>query len=411
MRLALRRQAPLAEPDDRILTNPTWITRLASPLATSERGPLRRLRVAVKDNIDVAGVPTTCGCPAFASTPGAHASVVQKLLDAGASIAGKTNLDQFACGLNGTRSPYGEVENPFNPDYVSGGSSSGSAVAVATGEVDFALGTDTAGSGRVPAGFTNIVGLKPTPGLVSNRGVVPASRSFDCVSIFAPTVAQALQVLGVIAGVDRDDPLSRPIRIDPRPLAGTFRFYVPARLEFFGDRAAQAAFEAACGRLRELGGSAVAFDDTALIEAAEWLYDSALVVERYQAIRAFFDAHEQDVIEPVRSIIGAGRRYRAVDLADAQLQLAQRRHALADFWHGADCLVVPTAATIHTRAAMRADPIALNRQLGRYTNFVNLLGWSALSVPAAMRPDGLPFGITLIGPAGADWRLASLGQR
>ena len=198
--------------------NPTWITRLPVPLSTRENGPLHRLRVAVKDNIDVAGVPTTCACPAFATTPNAHAAVVQRLLDAGASIAGKTNLDQFACGLNGTRSPYGEVPNPFNPDYISGGSSSGSAVAVATGEADVALGTDTAGSGRVPAAFNNIVGLKPSLGLVSNRGVVPASRSFDCVSIFAPTVAGALQVLEVIAGPDDGDPQSRSMAIDTRPI-------------------------------------------------------------------------------------------------------------------------------------------------------------------------------------------------
>jgi allophanate hydrolase len=391
--------------------NPTWITRLPVPLTTRDSGPLRGLRVAVKDNIDVAGVPTTCACPAFATTPQTHAAVVQRLLDAGASIAGKTNLDQFACGLNGTRSPYGEVVNPFNPDYISGGSSSGSAVAVATGEADVALGTDTAGSGRVPAAFNNIVGLKPSLALVSNRGVVPASRSFDCVSIFAPTVAGALQVLEVIAGPDDGDPQSRSIAIDTRPIGATFRFYVPARPEFFGDRAAATAFADACARLRDLGGTAAPLDDGLLDETARWLYDSALVAERYQAIRGFFDAHESEVIEPVRTIIAAGRGYRGADVLEAQILLARRRRELAALWHGADCLVVPAAGTIYTRAAMRDDPITLNRNLGRYTNFVNLLGWSALSVPAAMRADGLPFGITLIGPEGADWRLAELGQR
>ncbi|HUN92232.1 MAG TPA: allophanate hydrolase [Burkholderiaceae bacterium] len=389
----------------------TWISRLPSPLATRECGALRGVRVAIKDNIDVAGVPTTCGCPAFSQVPTAHAAVVQRLLDAGASILGKTNLDQFACGLNGTRSPYGEVENAFDPAYISGGSSSGSAVAVATGEADVALGTDTAGSGRVPAAFNNVVGLKPSPGLVSTRGVVPASRSYDCVSIFAPTVDAALDVLATIAGPDARDPLSRDVAIDSRPMAPSFRFRIPAQAQFFGDEMAQRAFSDASAALRALGGEPVAFDDAILAETASWLYESALVAERYHAIRAFFDAHERDVIEPVRAIIGAGRGRDAADLLEAQQRLALRRGELASFWDDVDCLVVPSAPTIYTRAAMRADPIALNRHLGRYTNFVNLLGWAALAVPAAFRADGLPSGITLIGPAGSDWRLAALGQR
>ncbi len=374
-------------------------------------GPLAGLRFAVKDNIDAAGLPTTAACPAFAYTPPVNAAVVQKLRDAGASLAGKTNLDQFACGLNGTRSPFGAVPNAFNPLYVSGGSSSGSAYVVATGQVDFALGTDTAGSGRVPAGLNNIVGLKPSRGLVSARGVVPAAQSVDCVSIFARTVATAVRVLESALGHDPLDAYSRKLVLASRSFPADFRFGVPSAPEFYGDAAAEAAFGDAIARLQAMGGTAVPVDFRPLAEVASLLYESALVAERYTAIRDFFDAHEGDVVEPVRSIIAAGRHYSAADLYEVQTRVKLLGQQADAMWVDIDFLLVPTAPTHYTIAQMQQDPVALNRKLGAFTNFVNLLDYAALSVPSSIRADGLPFGITLIGPCGSDWQLAELGQR
>lgn len=388
-----------------------WISRFQTPLQLSTSGVLAGLRFAVKDNIDVQGLATTAACQAFAYEPQAHAVVVQRLLDAGASLVGKTNLDQFACGLNGTRSPWGAVPNAFDPAFVSGGSSSGSAYVVATGQVDFSLGTDTAGSGRVPAGLNNIVGLKPTKGLISARGVVPAAQSVDCVSILARSVGLAARVLSVAMGFDAQDPYSRHLRLNSRAFPATFRFGVPSKLSFFGDTAAKTAFALSLSRLCEQGGTPVRIDFQPLAQAADLLYESALVAERYQGIRSFFDAHEAEVLEPVRSIIARGRGYSAADLFDAQTQLRALAQRAAPMWDDIDLLLVPTAPT-HVRIAdMLADPVALNRQLGAYTNFVNLLDYAALSVPSAMRADGLPFGITLIGQSGSDWQLAELGQR
>ncbi len=388
-----------------------WLFRPPQPVQTRQAGPLHGLTFAVKDNIDVAGWPTTAACPAFAYTATAHATVVQKLLDAGASLFGKTNLDQFACGLNGTRSPYGAVPNAIDPRYVSGGSSSGSAYVVATGQVDFALGTDTAGSGRVPAGLNNIVGLKPSRGLISARGVVPAAQAVDCVSILATTVARAAQVLAAAMGPDAADPYSRSLSLARTPFGARFRFGLPASLEFFGDEAARAAFEDALQRLQDLGGEAVPIDFSVFSACAEMLYGSALVAQRYEAIRGFFDTHEAEVMEPVRSIIGAGRQHTAADLVAAQIRLAALAQQAEPLWRGIDVMVVPTAPTHHTIEHMQADPVVLNRQLGAYTNFVNLLDYAALAVPSSFRPDGLPFGITLIGRCGSDWQLAELGQR
>lgn len=395
-----------------------WIARFASPLAHAQAGealgfalPIAGLRFAVKDNIDVAGVPTTAACPAFERLPDVHATVVQRLLEAGALLAGKTNLDQFACGLNGTRSPYGEVPNAFDARYVSGGSSSGSAYVVATGEADFALGTDTAGSGRVPAGLNNIVGLKPSRGLLSAFGVVPAAQSADCVSIFARTVATAVDVLLAAAGRDARDPYSRDIDLRREPLPARFRFGVPDRLSFFGDAAAEQAFGDAVARLLAMGGTPVTIAYAPLAEAAAMLYESALVAERYAAVREFFDAHADEVIEPVRGILASGRGYSAADLFDAQTKLRAIAQKVEPMWSDIDLLLVPTAPTHYTREQMRADPVALNRNLGAYTNFVNLLDYAALSVPSSLRADGLPFGITLIGPCGSDLALAELGQR
>jgi allophanate hydrolase len=372
---------------------------------------LSGLRFAAKDNIDVQGVPTTAACPAFATSPKDSATVVTKLLNAGAALAGKTNLDQFACGLNGTRSPYGAVPNAFNPAYVSGGSSAGSAYVVATGQVDFALGTDTAGSGRVPAGLNNIVGLKPSKGLISAAGVLPAAQSVDCVSIFARTVGVAVRVLETAIGYDPADPYSRNLTLKRNPLPRLFRFGVPDRLEFFRDELAEKAFKSAVLRMNQLGGVAVTVPYAPLAQAAALLYESALVAERYAAIRSFFDSHEADIIEPVRSIIARGREFSAVDVFEAQTQLralGQQAHAM---WADIDVMLLPTAPTHYTISQMLADPVALNRNLGAYTNFVNLLDYAALSVPSEIRADGLPFGVTLVGLCASDWQLAELGQR
>lgn len=388
-----------------------WIHQPTQALSGASAGALAGLSFAVKDNIDVAGWPTTAACPAFAYTARAHASAVQTLLDAGAVLHGKTNLDQFACGLNGTRSPYGAVPNAINPLYVSGGSSSGSAYVVATGQVDFALGTDTAGSGRVPAGLNNIVGLKPSRGLISARGVVPAAQAVDCVSIFTTTVAGAARVLAAAMGPDAADPYSRSLAMARVPFPAALRFGVPAQPEFFGDAAASAAYGDALAQLIAMGGEAVPLDFTPLAACAEMLYGSALVAQRYEAIRDFFDTHESQVMEPVRGIIASGRGYTAADLVSAQTRLAALAQQAQALWQDIDLLVVPTAPTHHTIARMLAEPVALNRQLGAYTNFVNLLDYAALSVPASLRADGLPFGITLIGRCGSDWQLAELGQR
>ena len=388
-----------------------WISRCDPPLNTSMNGSLAGLTFAVKDTMNVAGMATTAGCPAFAFSPDEHAVVVHKLLAAGATLVGKTNLDQFACGLNGTRSPYGAVPNAFNADYVSGGSSSGSAYVVATGQVDFALGTDTAGSGRVPAGLNNIVGIKPSKGLISTRGVLPAAQSVDCVSIFARTTALAARVLAVLADYDPQDPYSRQLELNAQPWGATFRFGVPSTLKFFGDAVSVAAFDKSIEQLKALGGVPVVIDYAPLAAAADLLYNSALVAERYAAIRPFFDAHEIEVMEPVRSIIAKGRSYSAADLYAAQTLLRGYGQQAAAMWHDIDVLLVPTAPTHYTIAQMQADPVVLNRNLGEYTNFVNLLDYAAIAVPSSIRADGLPFGVTLIGPCGSDWQLAELGQR
>lgn len=368
----------------------------------------------VKDNIDCTGLPTTAACPAFGYTPREPAFVVATLESAGAIAVGKTNLDQFATGLVGTRSPHGAPSNAFKPEVISGGSSSGSAVAVAKGQVHFALGTDTAGSGRVPAGLNNLVGWKPSRGLLSTRGVVPACRSLDCVSIFALTVADAARVFRVAARFDAVDPESRLVPLD-RPLLrdGAFTFAIPRAgdLEFFGDSLAQAAFAEAVSRLRSMGGTPCEIDFAPWREVADSLYDGPRVAERHAAIRKFFDARPDEVDPTVRAIIERGRAYSATDAFIAEARLDALRSTIAPLWSTFDVLLVPTAPTAYTIAELRADPIELNRRMGTYTNFANLLDLAAIAVPASMRPDGLPSGITLLAPAGSDLMLADLAQR
>ena len=378
--------------------------------AVFERMPLFGIPFAVKDNIDVAGLPTTAACPAFAYQPRESAPVVARLQAAGAIVIGKTNLDQFATGLVGTRSPYGAVRNSVNPDCVSGGSSAGSAVAVALGMVCFALGTDTAGSGRVPAGLNGIVGLKPTRGLLSTRGVVPACRSLDCVSVFAHSVADAWAVTRVAAAYDSLEPYSRRL-----PMAGVrrrgYRIAVPAQLEFYGDQQARDAFERTLARLRALPNCQVAeIDFTPFHEAAQLLYQGPWVAERMAAVRGFFGEHRAAMDPVVAGIIGKADAYSATDAFEGQYRLAALRRQAEAALDGFDLLLVPTAPTMPTIAAVAAEPVKRNAELGHYTNFVNFFDMAALAIPAFERADGLPFGVTLIGRCGADHLLAAAGE-
>ncbi len=377
--------------------------------------PLYGIPFAIKDNIDLAGVPTTAGCPEYAYLPQQHATVVQRLIDAGAIPIGKTNLDQFATGLNGTRSPYGACRNAYDPAYISGGSSSGSAVAVALGQVSFSLGTDTAGSGRVPAAFNDLVGVKPTRGWLSTRGVVPACRSLDCVSIFALNTADASDVLSVAAGFDKQDAYSRQMLTHGFDFgrAATFRFGIPRaeQLQFFGNQQAAALFKCSCEALRAIGGTAVEIDFSPFLNAARLLYEGPWVAERYAAIREFFDARSEVIHPVVREIIAGAKKFSAANAYSGMYQLEALRKEAALIWEKIDCLVTPTAGTIYRIEEMLVDPIRLNANLGYYTNFMNLLDCAAIAVPAGLQDNGLPFGITLVAPAHQDVPLLHLADR
>ena len=377
--------------------------------------PLYGIPFAIKDNIDLAGLPTTAGCPEFAYTPQRHATVVQRLIDAGAMPLGKTNLDQFATGLNGTRSPYGACRNAFNPDFISGGSSSGSAVAVALGLASFSLGTDTAGSGRVPAAFNNLVGHKPSCGTLSTRGVVPACRSLDAVSILALTAEDAERVLAVAAGFDAEDEYSRPLAphgFDFGRAAGfCFGVPMPKDLEFFGDAEAERLYDEAVARMRTLGGTPVAVDLAPFLETARLLYGGPWVAERYLAIREFFDAQSEKVFPPVREIIAGGRNISAADTFAHLYRLRAFKRVCDAAWNDIDVMLTPTAGTIYRVVDMQTDPIQLNANLGYYTNFMNLLDLAATAVPAGFRNDGLPFGVTLIAQPHQDGPLLHLAAR
>lgn len=382
-------------------------------LPAAARGPLHGIPFAVKDNIDVAGLPTTAACPAFAYTPKTSAPAVQRLLDAGAVLLGKTNMDQFATGLSGTRTPYGAPANAFDPAHISGGSSSGSALAVAHGLVSFALGTDTAGSGRVPAAFGNLVGLKPSRGLVSTRGLVPACRSLDCVSVFALTCRDAQTVLDTIAGFDAEDAFSRPAGTPAALLGDRFHFGVPAPAQRFfdGDEAAAAAFANAIAALEALGGAAVVIDYAPFREAAQLLYEGPWLAERQLAIGAFLAMQADALVPVVRDTILGGASYTAADAFAAAYRLRALHQQLRPLWAQLALVVTPTAPRLYTRAAVVADPVRLNAHLGHYTNHVNLLDLCAVAVPAGMLPGGLPFGVTLQAPAGSDARLLAIADR
>lgn len=397
---------------------PVWITLreeadvMTDLEASAKDAPLYGIPFAVKDNIDVVGLPTTAACPAFARMPQETAFVVERLRRAGAILIGKTNMDQFATGLVGARTPYGAGRSVFQPEYVSGGSSSGSALAVAKRLVAFSLGTDTAGSGRVPAAFNNLVGLKPTRGLLSTHGVLPACASLDCVSVFAHEVADAMEVLEIASAENPADPWSRTDQPSGRAVAGPFVLGIPKRsgLEFFGDAHSEALFFAKVSELERKGGRLQEVDLEPFLEAARLLYGGAWVAERDLAFGEFLRDHAEEVNPVVREILEGGAALTARDAFRGWHRLQALRKATESVWQSIDALVVPTVPTGVRGDDLARDAIALNARLGIYTNFVNLLDLCALAVPAGFRPDGLPLGITLVAPAFHDRILAAIAE-
>ncbi len=398
--------------------DPAWIYILSqeelnaqlNTLKSPAEQPLYGIPFVIKDNIDAAGLPTTAACPAFSYTAKQDATSVARLKAAGAILLAKTNLDQFATGLVGTRSPYGAVPNSFNPEYVSGGSSSGSSVAVARGLVPFSLGTDTAGSGRVPAGFNNIVGLKPTKGRFSIEGVVPACKSLDCVSVFALSVDDADTVATVLEGFDPADGYSRQPPNPPRYWPSQPRFGIPDRLDWFGDLAAQSTWEASLETLKADGVELVPMDFTPMQTLAQLLYGGPWVAERHAAVAEFMAKHADDMNPVVLGIIDQAKNFSATDAYRAEYSRADLARTIQTAMADVDALLVPTAPRLPTIAQVNADPVGVNSQLGTWTNFVNLADCSALALPAGIRADGLPFGITLIAPAWQDRALTDFGR-
>lgn len=381
-------------------------------LSAAERGPLHGIPFAVKDNIDVAGIATTKGLAIAPPAATTTAPAVQRALDAGAVLIGKTNLDQFATGISGVRSPYGAPHSVFDDAMISGGSSSGSGVAVAAHLVTFAFGTDTAGSGRVPAGFNNIVGIKPTKGLLPTTGVFPANKSQDCVSIFALTARDGDLVRRIASGPDGADPFSRTGAPVALPRTG-LRIGVPsdASAQFFGDAAAADSFAATCRALRAAGHTLIPFDFGPFAETARLLYGSAWVAERTHALAPWLSA-TPDALHPItRRIVEDGLKYSAVDTFDAIYKAAEAKARLDPVWHDFDVMLTPTAPTFPSHAELLAEPILANTRLGYYTNFVNLLDYAAIAIPSGFRSDGLPVGVTLVAKAFADDALAELGGR
>ena len=384
--------------------------------AAGETLPLYGLPFGVKDNIDVACMPTTAACPGFSHVPTESAFVVQRLLAAGALVVGKTNLDQLATGLVGVRSPYGVAENPFDAERIPGGSSSGSAVAVSSGLVSFALGTDTAGSGRIPASFNNLVGLKPTRGLLSTSGVVPACRSLDCVSVFALTVHDASLVAEIAAGPDTNDAYCRPdadrVRFTPGAKPASFRFGIPSspyltELDYGGTRAD---FARAVERLRRLGGIAVELDFEPFHAAGQMLYEGAFVAERSASVHAILSTNPSGVLPVITEVLSRAEGFSAKDAFLGAQTLAEHARRTRLAWPSIDLFIVPTTPFFPKVSEVEADPIGLNSRLGALMNFANLLDLSALAVPSDFRADGLPFGITLFGQRDRDAYLAAIGD-
>ncbi|SFO35464.1 allophanate hydrolase [Mesorhizobium sp. NFR06] len=375
--------------------------------------PLWGIPFAVKDNIDVAGMPTTAACAEYTYWPDKDATVVARLNAAGALVLGKTNLDQFATGLVGVRTPWPIPRNAIDAELVPGGSSSGSAVATARGIVSFALGTDTAGSGRIPAGLNNVVGLKPTVGALSTAGVVPACRTLDCVSVFALTVDDAYKVFSVAAARDAVDPYSRDIAVQSlvaRPPVLSVGVPAKADLKFFGDAAMQAGFEASLAMLSRLGCRLVEIPFGDFYATANLLYEGAWVAERYAAIRDFMEANEAAMHPVTRKIIGGARKLSAADAFRGLYALQAYRAKLAPVIASVDLFCVPTAPTHYSLDAVLADPVETNSRLGTYTNFVNLLDMCGIAVPTGRRDDALPMSVTLLAPAGRDALTATLAR-
>jgi allophanate hydrolase len=379
-----------------------------------DRLPLYGLTFGVKDNVDVAGVPTTCGCPGYSRLPERSAVAVDRAIRAGALFVGKQTLDQFATGLNGTRVLGGHCANVFDRSVIPGGSSSGSGVAVAAGLVSFSLGSDTGGSGRVPAAMNNIVGLRPTVGLVSTRGMVLNNPSIDCMPVFAPSVEEAFEVLEVISGRDTLDPTSRPdadaIRLDAQ-WPSTFRFGVPATLECFGDAESERRFDESVRRLRQLGGEPIPFDFEPFREAGSMVFDSALVAERNASYGEVLERCPEQLVRSVAAVLERGRRYSAVDAFRAQYRMAALRLEVAQAISRLDVLVTPTVPRPFLVSEMLEEPLLRNAEVGYYTYGVGPLDLCALALPAALRSDGLPFGVSLVARAGEDGRLRALGRR
>lgn len=379
--------------------------------------PLYGVPFVIKDNIDLAGIPTTAGCEAFAYTPEQSAFVVQRLINAGAIPLGKTNLDQFATGLVGTRSlePWGPCANAYDSDYISGGSSSGSAVAVALGLASFSLGTDTAGSGRVPAAFNNLVGVKPSCGLLSSAGMVPACRSLDTISIFTNDSADAQCVFEQARAMDVADDYSRELQDSVWPalaMNSSFRVAVPVedQLEFNGCPESRLLFERSIDVLRMCGAEVTATDFSPLLDAAQLLYQGPWVAERAVATASILD-HNPDAMHPVvREVISAASKFDARDafLASYQLQ-AYRRHA-ERFFEEFDFALTPTVPGIYTLQELLEAPVARNSRLGHYTNFMNLLDLAAVAIPAGFLESGLPYGVTVFGSWGSDRALLQLAE-
>ena len=402
-------------------TDPAWIYILSkdeldaqvNALALNSEStdlPLYGVPFAVKDNIDVAGIPTTAACPAFTYIPSEDATTIARLKAAGAIVIGKTNLDQFATGLVGTRSPYGAVPNSFKAEYISGGSSSGSGVTVARGIVPFSLGTDTAGSGRIPAAFNNIVGLKPTRGRFSTQGVVPACRSLDCVSIFSLTVSDAELVAETLAGFDVADGFSRTAPSAPIYFSNKPKFGIPLNPQWFGDNEAKLAWEQSVEKFKALGAELVPVDFTPMFTLAQLLYGGPWVAERHAAIAEFMHEHIEEMNPIVRGIIETAVNFTATDAYRSEYRRADLAREIQILMSNVNALLVPTSPRHPTTAEVTAEPILVNSQLGTYTNFVNLADCCALALPAALRKDGLPFGITLIAPAWQDAALIKFGK-
>jgi allophanate hydrolase len=388
------------------------LLQIASAVAIDPSQSLYGVPFAIKDNIDVAGWPTTAACPAFSYRPERDATVVARLKAAGAIPIGKTNMDQLATGLVGTRSPYGIPHSIYSEAHLSGGSSSGSGVAVAAGLVAFSLGTDTAGSGRVPAAFNGIVGLKPSCGLVSTRGVVPACRSLDCVSIFTPNVADATAVLRVAQEFDSEDPYS--VKLKPRQLSTQrprIGVLTSDQREFFGDAFAAEAYQGAIDRAASLGWEIVECDYAPFRDMAIQLYAGPWVAERLAAVEPFMKEHADEMDPTVRQIVGGAQDIDAASAFRGIYERARLMRVAEGAWEKMDAILLPTAPTHYTIDDVLADPVRLNSRLGTYTNFVNLLNLCAIALPASMRADGLPFGVTLMAPAGCDEALAALSAR